>query len=107
MVAPRRVGLVTFERAGFKVVAQFGLVSIMEWMKVECAFAVKAYFSNSRSIIGTQRAFHTHFNIAPRGSVPGWQLIVSWVNNFRETGDVKKKNLGLSEQLVHPKTKTW
>ncbi|KAG1656620.1 hypothetical protein GQR58_023807 [Nymphon striatum] len=40
------------------------------------------YFSTGRSIITTQRAFRTHFKIAPRGRVPGWQSIVSWVNNF-------------------------
>ncbi|KAG1691224.1 ATP-binding cassette sub-family A member 17 [Nymphon striatum] len=49
------------------------------------------YFSTGRSIITTQRAFRTHFKIAARGRVPRWQSIVSWVNNFRETGDVKKK----------------
>lgn len=80
----------------------------MEWTKAERAFAVETYFSNGRSIIATQRAFRTHFNIAPRGRVPGRQSIVSWVNNFRETGDVKKKkNLGFHEQQGQLKTLTW
>jgi hypothetical protein len=61
----------------------------MEWTKVQRAFAVEAYFSNGGSIIATQRAFRVHFNNAPRGRIPGRQSIVSWVNYFRETGDVK------------------
>ncbi|KAL1509836.1 hypothetical protein ABEB36_004513 [Hypothenemus hampei] len=63
----------------------------MEWTKVERAFAVEAFFSNGHSIIATQRAFRTRFNIAPRGRVPDRRSIVSWVANFREIGDVKKK----------------
>ena len=70
-------------------------MSIMEWTKLECAFAVETFFSSGHSIVATQCAFRRHFNIAPRGHVPGWQLIVSWVNNFRETSDVKKKKPGL------------
>ena len=46
MVAPRR--------AGCKVVALLGLVSIMERTKVEHMFTVEAYFSHGRSIIATQ-----------------------------------------------------
>ena len=82
MVALRRVGVIISEREKCKVVAPLGLVSIVEWTKVEHAFAVETYFSNGRSIIATQRAFCTHFNIAPHGRVP-----------VRETGDVKEKNL--------------
>ncbi|KAJ4431903.1 hypothetical protein ANN_20509 [Periplaneta americana] len=95
-VAPRRVGLSTFEGAGHKVIAPLSLVSIMEWTKMERMFAVEGYFSNGRSIIAMQCAFRTHFNIPPHGRVPGRQSIVSWVNNFRETGDVKKRKPGLS-----------
>ena len=71
-------------------------MSIMEWTKLERAFAVEAFFSSGRSIVATQRAFRRHFNIAPRGHVPGRQSIVSWVNNFRKTGDVKEKYAGKS-----------
>lgn len=63
----------------------------MEWTKLEHAFAVEAYFSSGGSIVATQRAFRQHFNIAPRGRVPGRQSIVSWVNNFRKTGDVNEE----------------
>ena len=72
-------------------------MSIIEWTKLECTFAVEAFFSNSCLIIATQRAFHRHFNIVPCGRVPGWQSIVSWVNNFRETSDVKKNKPGLPQ----------
>ncbi|KAJ4447139.1 hypothetical protein ANN_09140 [Periplaneta americana] len=101
-VAPRRVGVSTFEGAGRKVVAPLSLVSIMEWTKVESAFTVEAYFSNGRLIIATQRSFRTHFNIAPLGRVPGRQSIVSWVNNIRETGDVKKRKPGLPRAVRSP-----
>ena len=40
-------------------------MSIMEWTKLERAFAVEAFFSSSRSIVATQHAFRRHFNIAP------------------------------------------
>ena len=103
MVSLRMAGVGIFERAGCNVVAPHGLVNIMEWTKVERAFAVEAYFSNGRSIIATQRALHTHFNIAPRGRVPGRQSIISWVNHFRVTGDVKKKTWGFTNIKVTPK----
>ena len=74
----------------------------MEWTKLERAFAVEAYFSSGRSIFATQRAFRRHFNIAPRGRVPGRQSIVLWVKNFRESGDVKKKKPGLPRTARSP-----
>ncbi|KAL1488966.1 hypothetical protein ABEB36_014749 [Hypothenemus hampei] len=74
----------------------------MEWTKVERAFAVEAFFSNGHSIIATQRAFRTRFNIAPRGRVPDRRSIVSWVANFREIGDVKKKKPGLPRTARSP-----
>ena len=69
---------------------------------MERAFAVEAYFSCGKSIIATQRAFRRHFNVAPRGRVPGRQSIVSWVKNFRESGDVKKKKPGLQRTARSP-----
>ena len=80
-------------------------MSIMEWTKLERAFAIEAFFSSGRSIVTTQRAFRRHFNIAPRGRVPGRQSNVSWVNNFRETGDrCKEKKPGLPRTARPPKT---
>lgn len=61
---------------------------------MERAFAVKAYFSNDRSIITTQCAFHTRSNIEPHGRFSGRHSIASWMNNFRKTGSVKEKNQG-------------
>ena len=77
-------------------------MSIIEWTKLERAFAVEAFFSSGRSIVAMQRAFRRHFNIAPRGCVPGRQSIISWVNNFRETGNVKKKKPGLPRTARSP-----
>lgn len=76
----------------------------MEWAKAERAFAVKAYFSNDRSIITTQCAFHTRSNIAPHGRFSGQQSIVSWMNNFRKTGNVKEKNQGPARTERSPQT---
>lgn len=101
-VTPRMVGVGASEWAWLKVVTPPTSVAIMEWTKVERAFAVEAYFSSGRSIIATQRAFRTRFNIAPRGRVPGRQSIVLWVNNFRETGDLKKKKPGLPRTARSP-----
>ena len=66
----------------------------MHWSRQERAFACEAYFSNGRSIIATQRAFRTRFNIHPARPVPGRQSIVSWVNSFRESGSVTKTGSG-------------
>ncbi|KAJ4442715.1 hypothetical protein ANN_04306 [Periplaneta americana] len=66
-------GVSTVEETRRKVVAPLCLVSVMEWTKVERALAAEAYFSDGRSIIAMQRAFRTHFNIAPCGHVPGQQ----------------------------------
>ena len=84
MAAPRMMGMGLFERAELKVWFLMGAyfsgasVSIMEWTKLEHAFAVEAYFSSDRSIVATQCEFRRHFNIAPRGRVSGRQSIVSW-----------------------------
>ena len=110
MVAPWMVRMDLFKRVGLKVCFLTCAIyffsgtpmGIMEWTKLERAFAVEALFSSGRSIVTTQRAFRRHFNIAPRGRVPGQQSIVSWVNNFRETGDVKKKKPSLPRTVRSP-----
>lgn len=74
----------------------------MRWSKEQRAFTVEAYFSNGRSIIKTQRAFRTRFNIRSRAPLPGRQSIVSWVSTFRVSGNVEKNTRDLqraSEQL--------
>lgn len=84
------VGSVSFSRGFPKVSSTVQSVAIMHWTKEQRAFACEAYFSNGRSIISTQRAFRTRFNIVPGGRVPGRQSIVSWVKTFRESGNVTK-----------------
>ena len=71
----------------------------MRWSKEERAFAVEAYFSNGRSIIGIRRAFRTRFNIRPGTPLPGRQSIALWVNTFRVSGNVKKKHKGPAKRV--------
>ena len=82
--------LVSLEKGHPKVSFLLGLVSAMRWSKEERAFAVEAYFSNGRSIIATQRAFWTRFNIRTGAPLPGRQSIALWVNTFRVSGNVEK-----------------
>lgn len=85
--------MVSFERVGWEVCPPTTLVPTMYWTKEQRAFAVEAYFSNGHSIVATQRAFRTHFNIAPRGPVPGRQSIVTWVDTFRRSGSVANRRV--------------
>ncbi|GFU53256.1 hypothetical protein TNCV_2952941 [Trichonephila clavipes] len=47
-------------------------------------FCVEVYFSNGRSVIAEQGAFHRHFDILPRGHVPNWKYVLMWMDTFRE-----------------------
>ncbi|GFT89322.1 hypothetical protein TNCV_4386181 [Trichonephila clavipes] len=50
------------------------LVANMLWSRQQHVFVVEAYFSNGRSVIVVQWAFHRHFHhrIPPRDRVCGW-----------------------------------
>lgn len=74
----------------------------MQWSRGERAFAVSAYFSNSRLIIATQRAFRKQFNVAPKGRVPGRTSIIQWVDIFKNTGSVWQPNPGPSKTTRTP-----
>ena len=69
------MGLVSLEKGHPEVSFLLGLATAMRWSKDERAFAVEAYFSNGRSIIGIRRAFRTRFNIRPGTPLPGRQSI--------------------------------
>ena len=77
------------------------LVTAMRWSKEERAFAVEAYFSNYSSIIATQRAFRTPFNIRTEASLPGRQSIALWVNTFGVSGNVEKNIRDLRRASEH------
>ena len=64
------MGLVSLEKEHPEVVFFRGLLTAIRWSKEERAFAVKAYFSNGRFIIATQRAFRTRFNIRTGAPLP-------------------------------------
>lgn len=87
---------------GWEVFLILASVAKMHWPKEQRAFVVEAYFSNGHSIIAAQRAFRAHFNIPPRGVVPGRESIISWVSTFRRTGNVQKKRIGLPRPVRTP-----
>lgn len=60
----------------------------------QCAFAVKAFYNNSDSAVGAQRAFRQEFNLFPRDPVPTAKAINLWVRNFEETAIFTKKRGG-------------
>ena len=62
--------MVGLEKGQPKVSFLLGLVIAMRCWKEERAFAVEAYFSNGRSIIATQSAFRTRFNIRTGAPFP-------------------------------------
>lgn len=99
---PRRVGWQSFERSVSKRLYHVSLVTIMQWMMEERAFAVESYFSSRCSIITTQRTFRNHFRIAPVGHVSDQKLILLWVDAFRKTGNVQIKKTGASRTIRTP-----
>ena len=78
-----------------QVVGKFPLqhspVVKMVWSNEQRAFAVETYFSQSHSIVAVQHAFRTRYQIPPRDRVPDRKSILLWVENFRGTGSVSKK----------------
>ena len=64
-------------------------------------FAVTRFLVNG-SIVQTQRDFRRHFNIPHRGTIPNRNLIMTWVNNFNETGSVMKRRTGGNRTVRTP-----
>ena len=91
--------MVLFDRTVFKVASEIQSVVIMRWSSEECAFAVEAYLFNRQSVIATQRAFRNRFNITPRGPVPDWKSIVTWVSTFRQTRSTTRRRTGVPRPI--------
>ena len=87
--------LVSLEKRHPKVLFLLRLVTAMRWSKQVLAFAVETYFSNGRSIIETQRAFRTRFNIRTGAPLRDQQSMTLWVNIFRVSGNVEKNTRDL------------
>ena len=100
------MGLVSLKKGLPKVSFLLRLVTAVRWSKEERAFALEAYFSNGRSIIATQRAFLTRFNIRTATPLPGLQSIALWINTFRVSGNVEKNTRDLQRASEQPKTLT-
>lgn len=63
------------------------------WSVQHRSFAVEAFFRNNDSFAATRRAFRTHFNLAPRATLPNNRSISKWVEHFRLHGNVLPKNI--------------
>lgn len=98
----RVVGRSQLKGLGGRFVSPPVSVATMLWSRQHRAFAVEAYFSNSRSVIAVQRAFRRHFEIPPRGHVPDRKSILLWVDAFRETGNVSKRKRGPPRNVTTP-----
>ncbi|GFX27051.1 LAM_G_DOMAIN domain-containing protein [Trichonephila clavipes] len=66
------------------------------------AFAVEAYFSNGRSVIGGKLAFRRHFDIPPRGRVPDRKCVLIRMDAFRVMGSVFKERKGSLKTVRTP-----
>lgn len=62
------------------------------WSVQQRSFAVETFLRNNESFVATRRAFRTHFNLAPRATLPNNRSISKWVENFRQHGNVVPKN---------------
>lgn len=65
-------------------------VIAMVWSGEQRGFAVRTFFENGRSFIGTQRAFRPQFNLARHDTVPHRDAIANWVSTFEETSSTPK-----------------
>ena len=85
-----------------KFVSTSRSVSIMLWLREHRVFAAEVHFSNSHSVIAVQRAFRRHFEIPPQSRVPDSKSISSWVDAFREAGNVSKRKKGPTKTVTTP-----
>lgn len=67
------------------------LVAMEQWNVQERVVAVRAYYRNGDSLVQALREFRRHFNLPPRARVPTKHAIRTWVENFEQTGSVKKR----------------
>ena len=58
----------------------------MQWSDEQRGFVVETFFKNGDSVIATQRAFRTHFQLGRRARVPSWNTILMWLDSVRVTG---------------------
>jgi len=63
----------------------------MGWTGEHRGFVVEMFFKNNESVIATQRAFHRHFRLSRRASIPDRKTILLWVSNMRATGSTLKR----------------
>jgi hypothetical protein len=76
------------------VAVQFEMDS---WTGAKRALAVKSFYKNNNSYVAAEREFRKKFGIHRNSKVPSAHAIMTWVNNFEETGStVKKKGCGVN-----------
>ena len=59
------------------------------------------FFKNAASVITTQQAFRTHFQLGLRASIPSWNTILRCMDLVRATGSTLKKKTHLRPKIVH------
>ena len=62
------------------------------WTVKHRVFAVEQFFRNKDSTTVVQRLFRRHFKVKRHDSIPSRNTILRWVEAFRETGSVMKRN---------------
>ena len=70
------------------------------WTGAQRAFAVKLFYKNKDSYVAAQREFSKKFGIHRNKKVPSVHAIMTWVNNFEETGSTVKKKGGSVKTIL-------
>jgi hypothetical protein len=70
-----------------------------QWTDAQHAFAVKAFYKNSDSLVIAQREFRREFGVHRNRAVPSAHAIKTWVQHFEATG-FKLKMKGGSVKTV-------
>ncbi|PNF27731.1 hypothetical protein B7P43_G12796 [Cryptotermes secundus] len=63
----------------------------MEWSGAQHVFVVETFLKNRESVIATQRAFRTHFELRRRNRIPTQNTILRWAASFHATSSTLKK----------------
>jgi transposase len=75
----------------------------MGWNGERWGFVVEAYYENNRSVLATQRAIRTRFELGQNASVPDRKTILLWISNLQATGStLKRKSSGRPRTVRTP-----
>jgi len=72
------------------------------WTGAQRTFSVKSFYKNNDNYVAAQREFRNKFGIHRNSKVPSVHAIMTWVNNFEETGSTVKKKGGSVKTVRTP-----